>query len=432
MKFTQSGGTKSSLGSASVSTNNDGRHRRDAVLRVLTDLFVLDGDRQAPDERARQEELMIALASEAGMVMRQEVAERLAPLANPPARLISMLARDIIAVAAPILRHCEGLEDLKIADIVLTTSVKHARAAAERALPGIATAEAIIAIEDREAILTLIANQNVIFSKAALERLCRLARNDAVIANKLMARGAMPPIAAATLFWSADSTRREAIIARLEKEPSWPLDLSQMQPPMRVADARSRHAAHRGLLAVLKAGRRDDFRAIFGRAMGLKPQLEERIFADKGGETFAIACRAAGFAEQEFATLLLLYNREIGSSVQRVFALRGFFAAVSEDLAWRMITAWNASLPRKSAATATAGASPEQIRTALHNAEIVVAETAAQARPALPLRGAMYEPVGVRAERVSAVPPARPVHPASEHAATLPRGSGRTAGGGRR
>lgn len=391
-----------------------GRQRRDSVLRVLTDLFVLEGDRQAPDERERQEGLMIALASEAGQVMRQEVAERLAGLAEPPKRLVQMLARDDIAVAAPLLRHCEALEDRAVAEIVLTTTVKHARAAAARSNPGIATAEAIVAIEDPMAILDLIKNTNVILSKASLEKLCRLARKDGEIATALLARGAMPPLAAASLYWTADSQRRAAILERLEAQDNWPADLNAHKAPMRLADAESRNAAHRGLISIIKAGRTDDFRTLFSRAIGLEPALAERMFADKGGEPFTIACAAAGFSEQDFATLLLLHNSEVGSSVQRVFALRKMFAGLDRDFSWIMLDAWNASLRRKPPA-----------------GEADIAEQAPAARQETEkLRGAVYEAVGVRSERVSAQPPARPAPRGGDLAALRP-GSGERSAGGR-
>lgn len=411
--LSQLSGTGEAAGRAGI----HGRQRRDSVLRVLTDLFVLDGDRQAPDERERQEGLMLALASEAGQVMRQEVAERLSRLAEPPQRLIQMLARDDIAVAAPLLRHCEALEDAAIAEIVLTTTVKHARAAATRLNPGIATAEAIVATEDQMAVLDLIKNTNVILSKAALEKLCQLARQDGKIATALVARGAMPPMAAATLYWGADSRRRAAILERLGREENWPGNLEGKKAPMRLADAKSQEAAHRGLLSILKAGRTEDFRTLFARAMGLHPALADRIFADTGGEPFALACAAAGFSEQNFATLLLLYNSEVGSSVERVSALRGMFGTLNTDLAWHMLDAWNASLRRKAATSeAQPGEAPRE-----QNAS----------REMTQLRGAVYEAVGVRAERVTAQPPARPARRSGDAAAQRPGIADRSAGGGR-
>jgi hypothetical protein len=325
-----------------------------------------------------------------------------------------MLARDDIAVAAPLLRHCEALDDAAIAEIVLTTTVKHARAASARTTPGIATAEAIVATEDPMAILNVINNTDVILSKAALEKLCRLARREGNIASALLARGAMPPMAAATLYWSADSQRRTAILKRLEGEKNWPSGLETRKAPMRVADGKSREAAHRGLISILKAGRNEEFRSLFGRAMGLEPVLANRILTDAGGEPFALACAAAGFSEPDFGTLVLLYNSEVGSSVQRVFALRSMFGALKEDLAWNILDAWNASQRRKAAAS-----------------EALPEETPREQPESAQLRGAVYEAVGVRAERVAAQPPARPVRRSGDIAALRPGAGERSAGGGR-
>lgn len=342
--------------------------RRDTVLRLLTDLFVLDGERQSAAERDSNEELMIELAGKAGVVVRQEVAERLACHNNPPRRLVRALAEDDIVVAGPLLRHSPALSEEELASIVLTTSVGHARAAAARPAFGAALSDAIIATEDPEAILTMLRNSCVTLSADGVRRLCRVAGANGAVVEALLKRGDLEPAALADLFWSAASQSREAILKRLAAQAVWPARPPRLNAPLRGVDAEDVKLAQEGLTKILLAGHVDDFRDLFRRAMGLTPELAARIMKDEGGEPFAIACRAAGFSLAAYTTLLILYNPAVGQSVQRVFALGGIYETIPQPLAWRLLEAWSAGARDKG-----------------------------QGRSAL--RGAVHEPVAVRTER---------------------------------
>ena len=355
-----------------------GDHRRDTVLRVLTDLFVNDGARQSAAERQSNEELMINLVGEAGQVVRQEIAERLACHQNPPRRLVRALAAEDITVARALLRHSPALSDEELAEIVLTTTLEHARAAAARPAFGAALSDAIIAIEDSEATLTMLRNPYAALSADGVRRLCRAAGSDDAIAEALLKRNNLEPAVLADLFWYATSENREAILEQLSEQAVWPAEQPRLDAPLRRVDAASLKLAQEGLSKILLARRIDDFRDLFGRAMGITPALAARIMKDEAGEPFAIACRAAGFSMSAYTTLLILYNPAVGQSVQRVFALGGIYERIPQALAWRLLEAWSAQMGNRE--------QPADIR---------------EESPA-PLGGALHEPVAMRTERSAA------------------------------
>jgi len=359
-------------------TGPRGDHRRDTVLRILTDLFVIEGGRQSAAERASNEELMINLVGEAGQVVRQEIAERLACHQNPPRQLVRALAGEDITVARSLLRHSPALSDEDLAEIVLTTTVEHARAAAARPAFGAALSDAIIATEDTEAILTMLRNPYAALSADGIRQLCRAAGSDEAIAEALLNRDNLEPAMLADLFWYASSADREAILEALSEQAAWPAEQPRLNAPLRRVDAASLKLAQEGFSKILLAGRIDDFRDLFGRAMGITPALAARIMKDESGEPFAITCRAAGFSMSTYTTLLILYNPAVGQSVQRVFALGSIYERIPQALAWRLLEAWSAKMATRRAEPAATGE-----------------------RSPAPLRGAIHEPVGVRTERAA-------------------------------
>jgi uncharacterized protein (DUF2336 family) len=345
-----------------------GGQRRDTMLLVLADMFAVHGERQSAQERANNEELMVRLAGEAGLVVRQEVAERLARHRNPPRRLVRLLAEDEIVVAKPLLRHSPALSDEDLALIVLTTTIEHARAAAERTAFGAALGDAIVATEDQEAILTMLRNPYATMSQDGIRRLCRTASGVQDIVDALLKRDNLEPAVLADLFWYATSASREAILLRLSAHALWPAEQRRLNAPLRQADAANLKMAEEGLSKLLLGRRIDDFRNLFSRAMGIGPLLAARIMKDDGGEPFAIACRAAGFSMAAYTTLLILYNPAVGQSVQRVFALGGISETIPRALAWHLLEAWSARMGEG-------------------------------ARAAIGLREAIHEPLAIRSER---------------------------------
>lgn len=380
---------------------DSGPKRRDSVLRVLTDLFILDGDRQTPAEREMHEELMVNMALESGLVMRKEMAERLASHPRPPARLARLLAGDDIAVAGSLLRHSPALDDAALAEIVLTSSIEHARAAACRAMLGTASTDAIIALEDREAMLDVARNTDATLSADGISQLCRLAKNDAAMAQALLTRTDLRPELTVALFWYASSQLRETILERLAGEDigmsAWLNAIPRLNAPVRHADAETLKSTHEGLSSILLSRRTDDFRDLFGRILGLKPALAQRILNDESGEPFAIACRAAQLSVECYTTLLILYNPVVGQSVQRVFALGGLYESIPGALAWRMLEAWNAGTRDEAPVqTPAAAATPARMRGAIHDAFAVRTER--------PDRSAGYVPTRPAAQPATARP----------------------------
>src|SRR5258708_7398923 len=102
----------------------DGFDIRPTLLRVLTDLY-LQKPTHPPDDERYYTELALRLINSTDMPARAAVAERLAAYPAAPRAVILRLARDVIDVAGPILRHSPGLTPADLALIAAECGSAH-------------------------------------------------------------------------------------------------------------------------------------------------------------------------------------------------------------------------------------------------------------------------------------------------------------------
>ena len=135
--------------------HRDGFDIRPTLLRVLTDLY-LQKPTHPPDDERYYTELALRLINSTDVPARAAVAERLAPYPASPRAVILRLARDVIDVAGPILRHSPCLTAADLELIMVECGSAHAAIIAMRlrrpqppsgrsaapAGPGTATADA--------------------------------------------------------------------------------------------------------------------------------------------------------------------------------------------------------------------------------------------------------------------------------------------------
>lgn len=369
--------------------------RRDSVLRILTDLLILDDDTRGAADRTSQEELMLSLIGEASIVMRREIAERISAHPNPPARLVAALARDDFSVAAPVLRHCTLITDSDCAEIVLTTSLDHARTIAGTHKPGPQTIEAILALEDQAAIAALLRNTEVTLPEDALTRLHRLAIDHGGLAHSLMSRPGLTPPMLADLFWFAGSEKRREILeqlAPLVSSPGWRRPTRELVSPLRLAGAEGRESACEGMSKLLRGGQIDAFTGVFARALGIDETFAARITGDELGEPFQVACRAGDIPIAHFTGYLIHYNPVVGRSIERVFALQRAYEQVPLQLAWRLLEDWNATQRGERQAPYSKAPAREPAREAYAVRTGRSEQTYAAGRPQQPARPATQTP----------------------------------------
>jgi uncharacterized protein (DUF2336 family) len=281
----------------------DGFDIRPTLLRVLTDLYLQKRTHPLEDERYYTE-LALRLINSTEMPARAAVAERLAPYSSAPRQVIMRLARDVIEVAGPILKHSPCLTPADLAAIGADCGPAHA---------------AIIAA--RSAALPAAADQ--------------LGAHQVVIAR--VPGADQQAVELSELFFSAGAAERRLILLNLEYAP-----VEQIQ-----ATAAQAGEVVRRLEAAALQHNTDAFARELESALGVSHRMARRIVNDELGEPIVAASKALQAPRAVLERILLFINPRIGQSVQRVYELATRFDEISFEAARRLVAIWRDADPRE-------------------------------------------------------------------------------------
>jgi uncharacterized protein (DUF2336 family) len=282
----------------------DGLARRDGVdirptlVRVLTDLYVQKPAHSAEEER-HYTELTLRLIDSVDLPTRAAVARKIATYPGAPPAVARRLARDMIEVAEPVLRHCGALTSVDLDSIVRDFGWAHA---------------AIIAAK-RETIDPTVAPPTMTVAPRAAERPVHRQPPAAESAE----------LSLAELFFSAEPAARRMLLASLggvEAEPA-----QAVQPV----------ATNRALEEAALRRDRAGFTRLLEGALGLSHAQAERVIGDESGEPLLVAAKALAMPSVALQRVLMFIDPAIGQSVDRFFELAALYERVSHDAAHKLI-----------------------------------------------------------------------------------------------
>jgi hypothetical protein len=277
----------------------DGFDFRPTLLRVLTDLY-LQKPAHPLDEERYYTELALRLINSTDLPTRTAVAERLARYGAAPHQVIMRLARDVVGVAEPVLRHSPCLTPADLELISADCGPAHAAIIAERRADaaqdtGVAGAERMKDGIDQEA--------------AELSE----------------------------LFFSAGAADRRHILLNLDYAAPFGIELA----PARVREIVAR-LEQEALRHNIEAFTRE-----IELAFGIASALARRIVADEHGEPIVVTLKALNAPRAVLERILLFANPRIGQSVARVLELATRFDEISIEAAQRLTAIWQSAAPRE-------------------------------------------------------------------------------------
>jgi uncharacterized protein (DUF2336 family) len=293
----------------------DGLARRDGVdirptlVRVLTDLYVQKPAHSAEEER-HYTELALRLIDSVDLPTRVAVARKIAGYAGAPPAVARRLARDVIEVAEPVLRHCAALTSVDLDSIVRDFGWAHAAIiATKRDTPATAPPVTTAAPQPERAY-----------------------------------RGPPPAekseLTLAELFFSAESAARRMLLASLGNVES---DLAQEVQPV---------ATNRALEEAALRRDRAAFTKLLEGALSLSRDQAERIIGDASGEPLLVAAKALAMPSVALQRVLMFLDPAVGESVDRFFDLAALYEKVSADAAHKLIASLRGREPVRARRTA--------------------------------------------------------------------------------
>jgi uncharacterized protein (DUF2336 family) len=276
----------------------DGVDIRPTLVRVLTDLYVQKPAHTSEEER-HYTELVLRLIDTVDLGTRSAVARKIAGYAGAPPAVARRLARDVIEVAEPVLRHCQALTSADLEAIVRDFGWSHAAIIAAKrdgAEPhGSAAAEPTITVAARPA--------RPPSSRAAESE----------------------DLGLAELFFAADSGARRMLLASLGSV--------EAEMPQSVQPVETNRALEAAALARDHAG----FVRLLEGALGLNREQAERIVYDESGEPLLVAAKALAMPSVALQRVMMFIDPAIGESVDRYFDLVSLYDRVSADAAHKLI-----------------------------------------------------------------------------------------------
>ncbi|MBN8996521.1 MAG: DUF2336 domain-containing protein [Rhizobiales bacterium] len=294
--------------------------RDSALLRATTDLFVqeLVHDR---DEIRRFEEIAIHLVPKVAETDRIHVAERLALRLDAPIGLVRLLARDTVAVAAPLLRHSPVFGPLDLLAIIAATGPEHRRLIAERA--GIS--------EEVRVALRISAGEAQAAAPVGEPVPAPVAEADT--ARSAGDGGRFDP----WRFLALDRPHRLRLMAELATRP--PVR-HYAGPAGRLDRAFRAILGAAQIVGLARAGQRAPLTAAIAEALTLEPRFVIACLDDATGEPLAVLLKALGLDSIQAQQVFLLATTTVGRDVQVFFRLCDLYAGMDPGVAEVLFEAW--------------------------------------------------------------------------------------------
>src|SRR3984885_346490 len=228
------------------------RHKRAETLHRIAALFLAGADAYSEAHVDLFDDIFGLLIKEIENKARAELANRLAPVANAPLKLMRALANDDdIAVAGPVLKLASRLQEADLVDLANTKSQAHLQAICARQVLGEAVTEVLIRRGDRDARL----------SESSFFRLIKHAETGGLLAEKVGLRPDIPPQMFGELLTKATAVVHKRLLAsappELKADIQRVLDKVSSEVGKRVGP-RDYRAAQRVVLSLHRAGAMDE------------------------------------------------------------------------------------------------------------------------------------------------------------------------------
>jgi hypothetical protein len=317
---------------------------RPTLLRVLTDQYLLSPT-HTPDEERHYTELAMRLIDETDIPTRQAVASRLAPHACAPRSIMLQLARDMLDIAEPVLRHSPVLTPADCEAIIAERGPLYGEIIAQRGRP-----TETAAVKEPAAVRPTPPLHRPTPSPALEEAIAELKRAKEAFQSKAEvhpkpetgAQHRLQPQPEADsveqpetatqadelceLFFAAGSLERRLILINLDFatwEPSQPPTMLRAEVWQLETSALKHNTS--GVIRELE------------RALSISNRQARRIVEDEQGEPIVVAAKAMRIPADVLQRILLFMNPRIGQSVDRVYELAALYNEISVEAACRLI-----------------------------------------------------------------------------------------------
>ena len=193
--------------------NGTPQHRAQMLLQVA-DLFVDNSPCFTDDEVSLFDDIITRLAAEIEVSVRSLLAQRLAPIANAPVKIMRILASDDeIKVAYPALAQSERLDEAILVQCARSKSQEHLLAISQRKTLSKVVTDVLVERGNKQVVLSTAKNRGARFSEAGFHRLVKRSDGDDALATCVGSRPDIPRPLLLALLETASELVRSKLIA---------------------------------------------------------------------------------------------------------------------------------------------------------------------------------------------------------------------------
>lgn len=334
--------------------------RRVETLRRVTDLFLNDAERYTEAQIELFDDVIARLSAAMERAVRQELAERLAPVMSAPKTVIRSLAQDDeIDVARPILMLSAQLDDKTLAEIARTKSQDHMLAIAGRKTVAEKVTDVLVERGDARVALSVASNSGAKFSSEGYGTLVARAKEDDLLAECVGMRKDIPPYLFRMILTTAKETVRQRLIATTTAREKVQLAGALAGVADRIAvgasaSARDYTAIHRAIVvqhnkgelgepqlkAYAEAGKFDETVCSLSVLCGVPLDMVERLFVGERPDPILILARSAGLGWPTLRAVLKTRPGAAGTSAAGLEETRESYEKLTTNTALRVLRFW--------------------------------------------------------------------------------------------
>jgi uncharacterized protein (DUF2336 family) len=307
------------------SISQSSEQRRSAMLRHLTDLFLVGSDQYSEDEIDLIDDVFVRLVGTIEHSSRALLAIRLGPVSIAPPKILRLLARDdAIEVASPVLSQAERLDTETLIECARTQNQEHLLAISRRKTLSEPLTDVLVERGDQQVVLSTAKNAGAKFSGKGFGIMVKRSLGDDQLASCVGARPDLPPqlfeqlleIASDTVRAKLEAERKHAKpdIDRVVGDVATRIRTEAAAQPLSYAAAQvlveSLHQA--GLLTSAKlqefasAGRFEEMVAALSVMSNVPTAAIERNMRDTHAESLLVLAKAIGLSWETTRSIMVL------------------------------------------------------------------------------------------------------------------------------
>jgi uncharacterized protein (DUF2336 family) len=328
--------------------------RRVETLRRVTDLFV-GSLVEYPDEHVRVfDDVFQCLVEQIEISARALLADRLAPVAAAPPKIIRTLALDeVIEVAGPVLSKSERLDEATLIEIAHTRGQAHLKAISLRRVLSEALTDVLVTRGDEDVVQSTVGNPGAQLSEGSLTDLVARAERDDDLATCIGLRPDLPRHHYLKLIAKASlNVRRKLEAAHPELADEVSSVVQEVAQRVRAAAMTRQTEMSRALVRSLhedgrlnefqvstfaEQGKFDETNAGLAALAGVAVETAENMMIESRAEGVMILAKVAGMQWSSVRAIIAMREKLSGGAQTDMLTLRDTYEALRSSTAQQVL-----------------------------------------------------------------------------------------------